>query len=58
VVPCLDLVVWKLGGRDDHHAPSNTGMEPHQDAARAAEARPGCKQTVDAETLRDGHYNL
>jgi CubicO group peptidase (beta-lactamase class C family) len=28
VVPSLDLVVWKLGGRDDQDSPANTRMEP------------------------------
>ncbi len=50
VVPSLDLVVWKLGGRDDQYSPSNTGMAPHPEAARSAERREGWKQTVDNET--------
>ena len=50
VVPSLDLVVWKLGGRDDQYSPANTGMEPHPDAPRTASDRDGWKPTVDAET--------
>lgn len=50
VVPSLDLVVWKLGGRDDQYSAANTGMEPHRDAPRTAPDREGWKQTVDAET--------
>jgi CubicO group peptidase (beta-lactamase class C family) len=50
VVPSLDLVVWKLGGRDDQYSPGNTRMTPHPDAARNAEPREGWKQTVDNET--------
>ena len=50
VVPSLDLVVWKLGGRDDQYSPANTGMEPHRDAPRTAKERDGWKQTIDAET--------
>lgn len=47
VVPSLDLVVWKLGGRDDQYSPTNTAMTPHPDAVKAAEPRDGWKQTVD-----------
>lgn len=50
VVPSLDLVVWKLGGRDDQYSPANTGMDPHRDAPRTANERDGWKPTVDAET--------
>ena len=50
VVPSLDLVVWKLGGRDDQYSPANTGMEPHPSAPRSATERDAWKQTVDAET--------
>jgi CubicO group peptidase (beta-lactamase class C family) len=28
IVPSLDLVVYKLGGRDDQYSPANTGLEP------------------------------
>jgi CubicO group peptidase (beta-lactamase class C family) len=28
VVPSLDLVVWKLGGRDEQYSAANTGLEP------------------------------
>ena len=50
VVPSLDLVVCKLGGRDDQYSPANTGIEPHLDATRTASDRDGWKQTVAAET--------
>jgi CubicO group peptidase (beta-lactamase class C family) len=50
VVPSLDLVVWKLGGRDDQYAPANTEMEPHPDAVRNAAPRGDWKATVDADT--------
>ena len=26
VVPSLDLVIWKIGGRDEQYAPANTGL--------------------------------
>jgi CubicO group peptidase (beta-lactamase class C family) len=50
VVPSRDLVVWKLGGRDDQYAAANTGMEPHPDAVRSAAPRADWKPAVDAET--------
>jgi CubicO group peptidase (beta-lactamase class C family) len=28
VVPSLDLVIWKLGGRDEQYSPANTGLLP------------------------------
>jgi CubicO group peptidase (beta-lactamase class C family) len=28
VIPSLDLVAWKLGGRDEQYAKSNTGLDP------------------------------
>jgi CubicO group peptidase (beta-lactamase class C family) len=28
IVPSLDLVVFKMGGRDDQYSPDNTGLEP------------------------------
>ena len=50
VVPSLDLVVWKLGGRDEQYSPSNTKLPVHPEAARAADPREGWKETVDKET--------
>jgi len=53
VVPSLDLVVWKLGGRDEQYAPSNTGLATHPDAARNAQLREGWKKTEETTaTLR------
>jgi CubicO group peptidase (beta-lactamase class C family) len=49
IVPSLDLVVWKLGGRDDQYSPANTAMTPHPDAVTAAAPRDGWKQAVDSE---------
>jgi len=44
VVPSLDLVVWKMGGRDDQYQEKNTGLPElkHYDGSRA-----GWKRTVD-----------
>ena len=50
MVPSLDLVVWKLGGRDGQYSPSDTGLPVHPEAARRARARKGWKETVDRET--------
>ncbi|MGB2715813.1 MAG: serine hydrolase, partial [Vicinamibacterales bacterium] len=50
VVPSLDLVVWKLGGRDDQYSSANTAMTPDPDAVKNVELREGWKQTVDNET--------
>lgn len=50
VVPSLDLVVWKFGGRDGQYEPSDTGLDVHPDAARKVEPRQGWTQTVDDRT--------
>jgi hypothetical protein len=50
VVPSLDLVVWKLGGRDGQYETRDTGMEVHPDAARSQQPREGWTQTVDDRT--------
>jgi CubicO group peptidase (beta-lactamase class C family) len=50
IVPSLDLVVWKLGGRDEQYSPENTGLPPSPAAREQVAARDGWKQTVDSET--------
>ena len=50
VVPSLDLVVWKLGGRDGQYSRSDTGLEPPPEAIVNASARAGWKEQVDAQT--------
>jgi CubicO group peptidase (beta-lactamase class C family) len=50
IVPSLDLVVWKLGGRDDQYSPLNTGLPPHPDAVRSIEPREDWKRAVDDDT--------
>jgi CubicO group peptidase (beta-lactamase class C family) len=49
VVPSLDMVVWKLGGRDQQYSPADTGMPvlPHVQAA--ARDRSGWKATVEED---------
>jgi CubicO group peptidase (beta-lactamase class C family) len=49
VVPSLDLVVWKLGGRDDQYPPrQDTGVPIHADAQRA-EPRVGWRASVSPD---------
>jgi CubicO group peptidase (beta-lactamase class C family) len=48
VVPSLDLVVFKMGGRDEQYDPKNTGVEPAAEAPRH-ESRDGWKSTVGDE---------
>jgi CubicO group peptidase (beta-lactamase class C family) len=51
VVPSLDLVVWKLGGRDDQYSQSNTGFAP---ILSTNKSRDGWKATVgDAEAAEE-----
>ena len=50
VVPSLNLVVWKLGGRDGQYEPRDTGMAVHADAARSNDEREDWRQTVDDRT--------
>lgn len=50
VVPSLNLVVWKFGGRDGQYEQRDTGMVVHPDAARSADPREGWRQTVDDRT--------
>ncbi|MDO8539186.1 MAG: hypothetical protein Q7S40_02000 [Opitutaceae bacterium] len=54
IVPSLDLVVWKLGGRDSQYSPRDTGLPVHPEAARLARPREGWKETVSVETARAG----
>ena len=50
IVPSLDLVVWKLGGRDGQFSPDNTGLPPSPAAQEQVAARGGWKETVDSES--------
>lgn len=49
IVPSLDLVVWKLGGRDGQYSPEDTGLPVHPDAAREAKPREDWQQTISDE---------
>lgn len=46
IVPSLDLVVWKLGGRDDQYAPENTGLPA---APATTERNPDWQPSVEAD---------
>jgi len=50
VVPSLDLVVWKLAGRDEQYSPDNTGLPASPASQEQVAARRGWKETVDKET--------
>lgn len=50
VVPSLDLVVWKLGGRDGQYATSDTGRRPSPAAQEQVAERSGWHEIVDART--------
>ena len=49
VVPSLDMVVWKMGGRDGQYSPTDTGLPvlPHVQAA--VRDRLGWKATADED---------
>lgn len=53
VVPSMDLVVWKLGGRDEQYAPANTGL-PASPSGRDA-SRDGFRASAE---LGDGVREL
>ena len=46
IVPSLDLVVWKLGGRDFQYHPNNTGLSVSPEALEHEESRRGWEATV------------
>jgi CubicO group peptidase (beta-lactamase class C family) len=54
VIPSMDLVAFKMGGRDDQYDPADTGLAP---SPRASQGAKGSAITVDQqvaiwETLR------
>jgi len=50
VVPSLDLVVWKPGGRDAQYSPNDTSLPPSPASEEQVAARRDWKETVDGET--------
>lgn len=49
VVPSLDLVVWKMGGRDSQYEEKDTGLPLPPESRQAGESRKGWKQTIDGD---------
>lgn len=47
VVPSQNMVVWKLGGRDDQYGAHNTGMVVLPEAAAAETSRDGWQKVVE-----------
>ena len=47
MVPSLDLVVWKLGGRDDQYGAHNTGLPILPEALKAETPRDGWQKIVE-----------
>jgi CubicO group peptidase (beta-lactamase class C family) len=50
VVPSLDLVIWKMGGRDEQYAEANTGRVQTAEALAAGAERGEWKQSVPTAT--------
>jgi CubicO group peptidase (beta-lactamase class C family) len=50
VVPSLDLVVWKLGGREPQYLSEDTGLATGE--AASAESRTDWKELVDSRTAQ------
>ena len=46
VVPSLDLVVWKLAGRDSQYGEADTGVKPDPAAVKRAEDRRDWQPTL------------
>lgn len=52
LVPSMDLVIWKLGGRDGQYSPRDTRVPTHPAASREAKPRENWKETVDVDTAK------
>jgi CubicO group peptidase (beta-lactamase class C family) len=46
IVPSLDLVVWRLAGRDDQYDEANTGFALTAEIIKAGESRKDWKSTI------------
>ncbi len=53
VVPSLELVIWKLGGRDSQYSREDTGMDPSPAAVANTSIREGWEQTVADDVAAD-----
>ena len=49
IVPSLNLVVWKLGGRDDEYNPKDTGIPINPEALKNEDNRDGWERVVRDE---------
>lgn len=47
VVPSLDLVIWKLGGRDGQYSQADVGVAQHPDVPSNTRSRAGWRRTTD-----------
>ncbi len=57
IVPSMDLVVWKLGGRDGQYSPSDTGIDLSPESPRDNPSRAQWRESISSdmatiETLR------
>jgi CubicO group peptidase (beta-lactamase class C family) len=46
IVPSLDLVVWKLAGRDSQYSQRDTGLPPAAETAKGSQSRRNWKPTI------------
>lgn len=58
VVPSLDLVVWKLGGRDSQYSTNNTGLPPSPASDAAVADRRSWRQSVSSTDMVAGTLRL
>ncbi len=49
IVPSLNLVVWKLGGRDDEYNPKDTGLPVNPESLKNEDNREGWERAVRDE---------
>jgi CubicO group peptidase (beta-lactamase class C family) len=49
IIPSLDLVVWRLAGRDDQYDEANTGLPLPPKSLKAATLRKDWKPTINGE---------
>jgi len=53
IVPSLDLVVWRLAGRDDQYGEADTGVPLRPEILKGAESRKNWKPTVSRGTAEN-----
>jgi CubicO group peptidase (beta-lactamase class C family) len=52
IVPSLDLVIWKLAGRDNQYQQSNTGVPLPPDSVKGGERRSNWKATTEIDSMQ------